>query len=747
MNRNNKKALYFVLFYLIGFNALIAQIIYIREFLVIFSGNEISLGIILGNWLFWTALGSMLAGRIQAIERGLKIEILLITILIPLNILIIRLSKLIIQPTPGEIPGILAIFGSTFLILAPVCFALGSLFVSCSRFFCMRFNITITRALSRVYLWESVGSAIGGALLSFLLFRFLSAVYITAILSLVNFAALYYLQCNRLNNTVRFLEAIGFIIFILSIVFLNQVVNRCVWQGMTFISERDSRYGKLSLVELADERFLYENGTILFSSDQEEIGEENVHYALLLHPKPEKVLMIGGGLSGGLMEAMKHKSLQHIDYVELDPAVISMYQQYFPEQWRPIASESNIQIHMLDGRAFLKKCHDTYDLIIVHMPDPSTMQLNRFYTGEFYNEIAGHLKPYGIYSYRVTGAENYISGSLANYLKSLYQTLKSQFRYVGIMPGNSIHYFASPENPAVMPVADTLIARINRREIQSKYVQDYFIRYRLMPDRIASLWQEIRKGKQGEINSDFRPVAYYYTLILWGMQFFPDMGKITTIFSEDIYWYSFGLILFLGILVLLILAHITSSENFNKGVACFAVMGIGFSVMTFEIFLLLVYQSLFGYLYHQVAILMAAVMSGLAIGSWLVLKFGVERYYYKLISLHVIFIILPMLFFYIMVYRAASSFHTLFFLMVMLSIGILGGAQFPLVNHLFCRTGRNPGFIYGFDLIGALLGALLVSTLCIPLFGLFKTALLIVVFNVLVILALLALRFKLKTPA
>ena len=43
---------------LIGFSAVIGQIVLMRELIVVFSGNEISLGIMLASWLFWTAIGS-----------------------------------------------------------------------------------------------------------------------------------------------------------------------------------------------------------------------------------------------------------------------------------------------------------------------------------------------------------------------------------------------------------------------------------------------------------------------------------------------------------------------------------------------------------------------------------------------------------------------------------------------------------------------------------------------------------------
>ena len=49
---------------LIGFTSVIAQVVLMRELMVAFYGNEISLGLVLACWLLWTALCSGVFGRI-----------------------------------------------------------------------------------------------------------------------------------------------------------------------------------------------------------------------------------------------------------------------------------------------------------------------------------------------------------------------------------------------------------------------------------------------------------------------------------------------------------------------------------------------------------------------------------------------------------------------------------------------------------------------------------------------------------
>lgn len=51
-------------FLVLGITSLVAQVLAVRELLVIFYGNEFFMGWTLFAWLFWVAVGALLAGRI-----------------------------------------------------------------------------------------------------------------------------------------------------------------------------------------------------------------------------------------------------------------------------------------------------------------------------------------------------------------------------------------------------------------------------------------------------------------------------------------------------------------------------------------------------------------------------------------------------------------------------------------------------------------------------------------------------------
>ena len=94
---------------LLGFTAVIAQVVLMRELIVVFYGNEISLGLMLSSWLLWTSAGSVVLGRIGAhgpppVRRVAVLQVLL-ALALPLTILAVRSSKLIFRPLPGEVLG------------------------------------------------------------------------------------------------------------------------------------------------------------------------------------------------------------------------------------------------------------------------------------------------------------------------------------------------------------------------------------------------------------------------------------------------------------------------------------------------------------------------------------------------------------------------------------------------------------------------------------------------------------------
>jgi len=112
----------FIAVFLAGFSAFSAQIVFLRELLVLFYGNELSLGVVLGCWLFWTGLGSLGLGRISdrfhSPAQVLAAAQTLLAFVLVLTLPAIRSAKVLLGLAPGQIAG----YGSIFLVSLSVLF-------------------------------------------------------------------------------------------------------------------------------------------------------------------------------------------------------------------------------------------------------------------------------------------------------------------------------------------------------------------------------------------------------------------------------------------------------------------------------------------------------------------------------------------------------------------------------------------------------------------------------------------------
>jgi SAM-dependent methyltransferase len=118
------------------------------------------------------------------------------------------------------------------------------------------------------------------------------------------------------------------------------------------------------------------------------------------------VLIIGAGSGNDVSRALQWGA-QHVDAVEIDPAINRLGRTYHPD--RPY-SDSRVQIHLDDGRNFLRSTDRKYDLIIYALVDSlvlhsgySNIRLESFlFTRQAFEDARRHLKPNGtfvIYNY------------------------------------------------------------------------------------------------------------------------------------------------------------------------------------------------------------------------------------------------------------------------------------------------------------------------------------------------------------
>ncbi|MFZ0859983.1 MAG: fused MFS/spermidine synthase, partial [Candidatus Sulfotelmatobacter sp.] len=733
---------------LIGFSAIIGQIVLMRELIVVFNGNEISLGIMLATWLFWTAAGSSLCSRFAAGGNNARravaaLECLLGVSLLP-TIWALRASRFFFQTVPGELVGPVPMLLTSLACLSLFCVVAGSLFVVAIRMYEQECAVTARVAASSAYLLEAAGSAFGGILASIVLLRFLESFQIATVVALLNLCVAAVLLFRMSGKQLGALTVAAALFAIPLLIYVAPSLDRSaqarLWRGFRLVGSRDSIYGNLAVIEAGNAetgniRSIYDNGVILASAPDENAAEEAVHYALMEHPAPRHLLMIGGGVNGSIAQALKHPTVERIDYVELDPALIDMARQFFPVQSAPVFSDPRVHMHYTDGRHYLKTAGDTFDVIILNVPDPQTAQLNRFYTAEFFRSARDRLGPGGLLALQLRSSEDYISPDLAEFLRCIHHTLQTAFPYVVAIPGETIHFFAAARPDVLTDNPQTLIARLQERNLKTQYVREYFIPFRMMPDRMEQSREQLQPLTSTPVNRDFEPIAYYFDVVLWSTQFKFGYSRWFRAAAHIAFTGVINAVMVVLLFVAVLLAFVPTREKRVRSAAAYSVAATGFTLMALQIFLLLAFQSVYGYVYHQLTILIAMCMAGIAFGSWL----GIRRirpsdsppYRSMLTSQFLLALSGPALIFVVSLLSKISEMATTWlaaqfvFPALAAVCGMLGGYQFPIATEIYLHEssgGSRLGTLYAIDLLGGCVGALVLSSYLVPVFGFWKTA-------------------------
>jgi spermidine synthase len=748
-----------IIFGLLGFSATGFQIIFLREFFNAFNGNEISIGIVLSAWLFWTAMGSFTMGKIIVfINKPLNLIILfqiLIAIIAPATLVIIQLVSSYLKTAPGEILGFLYMIITSYALLFFFGLISGGLFS-------LGVSLIIAKkqksfAVSKVYLIESIGSALVGVLLSLVLINYLNNLYICFIISITNLIFVLILTSFLHQKLIEFFIFTIISTLIIGIIFSAETIRlkirNYVWKDFQVVAEAQSHFGVYNLISTGTSKTIYLNSTVLFTIPDKANAEEIVHFAMLEHPQPKDILLIGGGLNGSINEILKHPLVEKVDYVETDAKLIQFFENHFFDQWCELNDNSKINIYKIDARIFLRKNVKKYDVIILNQPDPQTAQLNRYYTEEFFNLVVKWLNPSGIFTLQTHGSENYINDELAAYLKCIYNTLNTAFKDVIIFPGDIVHFFAVQDSGLVSTDYQILVQRMKERNVKTQYIREYYLPFRLSPDRIDYINHIIKSQPENRINRDFHPTAYYFNMILWSTQFSHHFTTLVQ-WIETVNW---KIIVSIILIILFIFTPLFYKSNLQYQITgALSVFCLGFTSLSAEILILLIFQIMYGYVYQQLAILIAAFMAGLSLGTYLSLKYRPSKR--KLAIKHLLIIhlivalfigLLPLSFYNLIKFITPLLQEIslpIIFILITFIVGGIGGFQFPVAGFIYYSQVKkqNAGILYSLDLLGAMLGALLLSSFIIPLFGIYSTGYLIAGMNILIVLLLLFVLIKRK---
>ena len=187
------------------------------------------------------------------------------------------------------------------------------------------------------------------------------------------------------------------------------------------------------------------DGIIQSSSLDERIYHEFiVSPAMYAHASPQKVLILGGGEGAVLREVLSDHRVRSVSMVDIDEELVSLLREHWPEISEGSFADSRVIYHAMNGRTWLEKCDEKYDIIVMDLTDPlqGTSSVG-LYTVETMRLIAQALAPNGILSMQAEsasfGREDGHITVLAT-VKSIFTWVKPY--YVSIPVYGGLHGFA-----------------------------------------------------------------------------------------------------------------------------------------------------------------------------------------------------------------------------------------------------------------------------------------------------------------
>ena len=757
----------------LGFFALVAQTLLFRDFLTAFEGSELGVGSFFGSWLLWVGLGAVTgrvaAPRLVGLTKRFELSVLLYIPAFLLQHYLITQARTLGGVSAYEVYPFGRMLAVGMIANAPISLVTGLLFTLACRWSEREQGLPP----ARVYMVEAFGGFLGGIAVTLLLANGVTAesIICCAGLVLVATSAVGWFATDRSSQVVRQTDD-----------FNPQNVTRPAELAATKKSERSYASGSVLLVVLAtlsmiglsdsaswwsrrndqsqwsrllpveefrgsfttaQAKYLYGQrggqfvvmsfGGVSEALPNTEHASEVVALGLSQHPTAQNVLVVGTDSLGICLRLGKLPQLDDVVWLHPDPEYPPALLQVLP----PTARAAARQLHVPgdEVRQYMQSQHRRFDLILLNLPDPTTLVLNRYWTGEFFHVVKQALADGGVVCTRITGAANYMGDERVFLGVSALRTLESVFRHVALKPGDESWLIAS-DGASLTTAPAELRDRFARIEGAPRLYPPAGLMSLYAPDRIQFQLAEYREAAAGLdsallVNRDRRPKSLLFGLLLALRRstLLSLAGHVPILWAAGI-WIVVCPIVIYGLLRLIYLLaprggratpiSITAAAAFDGRILVFAAGLVG---MSQSIVLMFLYQSRFGSLFLDIGLISSLFMFGSFAGSLLSERLvGRERRERRLLLPGCLLLNLAFLALVTVVPEdAPRSAHAALFV----GCGVFVGLYFPIGAHRLSAAGQTAApagaSLEMLDHWGGAAGALLSGWLLLPLLGTWLT--------------------------
>lgn len=657
--------------FVVGLVSSSVQLLLLKEIMNIAGGYELITGTFLCSWLLGSAAGSALARNQPAIDLK-KINLWFSAGPLISLFLMLFLSGLFLKT--GETPSFLAGAVFTFIVLLPFCLISGFAFI----------RLVSEGAASgsqpgQSFSVETAGGITTGILVSVLsggILNTYQSLLLIMVLGVAYTMLTYYVTGKR--GKIIFKSAVLLTILPIFIFSPDILFRQFLLSGIKVTESFDTPYGNITRGTYNDEPGIFYNQRLLSYNKDAVESEEDIHYAMLQADDPENVLLISGSFGSRLDEIEKYKVKKTV-CVERDPALSGIYERNRPQS-------GTLFIENADAITYIRHSDYKFDVVLLLLPPPSSLSLNRYYTTEFFSKAREKMNKDGVFSCSPGINPNYFNEEAVNLYSSIYNSLKSVFRNVVPIAGNKIYFIASDKE-----LSSSICSLSEKKNIKNAYVgPDY-----LSDDLIELKTEEVQSvlSKSAPANTYDRPIACFY-------------------YQNFSLSRNYGVKLPAAILLLIVFAASLTSVRKNNGLMYFSALALA----GYEIILLLILQLAVGNMYQVTGLVLAGLMAGLAAGSGINIPFF-SRHSTRLKALILIFLYIIAATSLKWIMRSGDHVTAVFLIVVagFLPAMVTGGIFRDLTKGT--SSSVTVSAVYSADLSGSALGFLVFAGLAVPVAG------------------------------
>ncbi len=743
----------YTLVFCMGFFGLLSQTLLFRIFLTVFDGNELSIGLFFFSWLTWVSLGAWIANRKRVLKLSKYFHILVI-LYIPLYLsqsLLFINAYAILGNYSFEIISLKHLIPFILLCNAPISFISGFLFVIATKWL-----KDITVPVIKTYICESLGSFCGALIVTLLLYFGITdeTVFIIASLILLISSEIYLLTHKeyKFNKFFNIIIPCLIIIFFYvlagnKLAFIQNYTNRIEWNnylkggnysGTFYTPQAKYHYGRYK-----DEFVVSAWNSTYESLPNTEASSLLTAEYLSQNPKAKNILIIGPGTYSFCRTFANLNQIDKVTWLDTDP--------YYPKKLIKILTEKYLNertkliIPGIDIRTFLQTNTNKFDIIILNLPTPNNLLLNRYFTYEFFLQLRDNLSNDGVAGISFPAEANYLGPELSFTGSSLMFTLGLVFKDIVLKPGSDSCFFAAKKKGIVSDKSTKLIQRLKGINGIDKLLKPELIASAFEKSRIEfqlSKYKEIirKYPEKFIINTDRNPKSFLFTL-LFTIKKLGNIGFSETnlfLIMQKVFPLAlFSILIYFFLRIFYYFFYYVKKEKSNvlsKHELYFFVFAAALSSIGINLLLIFLFQIYFGTVFLYFGIITAFFMLGLFLSGILaetLLKLFSSRN--LLITISSVFVIVLLI-----IYLKPPQYSALYFSCLFFIAGSLCGPYFVLAAHALRKQNieetQTGSRLESFDNLGGAVGSIICSLILLPTIGIDKTLIVLSLIMVVVIL-------------